>query len=334
MLCVRRWFCVGLCVPLMLAPAGCAPVGAGLNVTEEQRSLCDPDLQPAEDTVVVTRYPRQQRPAYNAGTVVAAGIVAGVVGVLALSAIRRAQLQECLQQHHDANERAAGRLAPLMAVQPAPGVAPTEPAVVQAAARTSVGEGERVVTHAPLPDRPAPELYACPLPGLAVLTTTGARILFEGSDRSDRLVCLIRRGASKVTQRRIASLYPADSMTSAAYRSLLERFLPCAPGKKVTGSVPHTTASLQWTFTLTWLGETELEVPAGRFSVFVAEEWQESPFYLGRRRWYFDRESWLPVKFEADVTRGNPWREAPWEARALIAVEPAQAGMPATTAAR
>lgn len=307
---------ISLCLPVGLLPAGCAAPGAGLNVTEDQRAYCRGETPPSGgSTIYVVQ--RQPPAAGNAGTIVAAGIAAGLVGVLAVAAIQRARVQECLEEQHAGNERAAGRLPASVAGRPVTG------AESVVATQTPPAAADSVVSQPLRPraaNRASPGQFVCPEAGITVRTSSGRTLHFDGADPADALVCLVRRGDDPAQLRLLATIYAAGAMQASDYRALLARFLPYEPGKRVEGTVLSPSGFGQWRFTLAWLGEAELDLPAGRFATFVAEERQQGfagNSFDGRRRWYFDRESWVPVKVELEVTAGTGWSERPWEARSI-----------------
>lgn len=147
----------------------------------------------------------------------------------------------------------------------------------------------------------------CPPRGLVLRTSHGREFHNLGRDPSDPEVCLWSASGSRRVSRFLHGLEPADDdpqvvqQTRIALRSLF----PLAEGKTSQYNVQRSGGF--WRITWRVLGQTTIDVPAGRFRTWVLEYIEEGMFgnnFRGERIYFIDTETGEIVRLDSRVVRG------------------------------
>lgn len=174
----------------------------------------------------------------------------------------------------------------------------------------------------PMPPGPYPVEFRCPAPGTVIRTSLGTTLSYDGALPNDPETCRFARSDRQGEWWSLYAIYSGRANFDQM-RPLFRRLFPLAPGKTVRGFVTDADnfSRNAWEVTFTAVARARLNVPAGMFDAWairVTEQGSAGNPYLAESTWYLDSATWVPVKFDRRVLRGDPFAgEQGWEAVSL-----------------
>jgi hypothetical protein len=161
--------------------------------------------------------------------------------------------------------------------------------------------------------------FRCPASGTTLTTTTGNTSIFYGAAPNDPEACMVQFARVPEPRPNLFSLLGTSSPEAEKFRQAMRQIAPFDRPASARYLAVRLESQSQWTYTISALGRQTISVPAGQFDVYVIamdEEGFAGNYYKGRRVWYFDVKTWIPVRFVQTVERGSG-SSGGWEARQI-----------------
>jgi hypothetical protein len=160
-----------------------------------------------------------------------------------------------------------------------------------------------------------PQGFACPPAVSIVETSTVGVTRYFGSRDGDPEVCIVQQPGRQQRSELLYGMFIANAAESPQMREAFRAFFPLSVGRRAEHLLLG--QGSQWRITMSVPSEERITVRAGTFDTWVVEILEEGyagNAYAGSRRIWFDKTTWLPVRQDNTLIRGNVAEPPDWQA--------------------